>query len=138
MAIELKLYIAVKGVNTLTTILSLKQVREAVESVEKEDSMGMSKLTHPAGNVLVFKRNPKKGQLVLRRFIGPNVHNFSRNLRLKGAMLNHHMPWGYNRLFDGHGIVPGEVSLEEFEDIMKVYYGNQESANSLYPNLQDV
>ena len=100
--------------------------------------MGMSKLTHPAGNVLVFKRNPKKGQLVLRRFIGPNVQNFSRNLRLKGAMFNHHMPWGYNGLFDGHGIVPGEVSLEEFEDIMKVYYGNQESANSLYPNLQDV
>lgn len=115
-----------------------KKVRAAVESVEKEDSMGMSKLTHPAGNVLVFKRNPKKGQLVLRRFIGPNVQNFSRNLRLKGAMFNHHMPWGYNGLFDGHGIVPGEVSLEDFEDIMKVYYGNQESANSLYPNLQDV
>ena len=100
--------------------------------------MGMSKLTHPAGNVLVFKRNPKKDQLVLRRFIGTNGQNFSRNLRLKGAMFNHHMPWGYNGLFDGHGIVPGEVSLEEFEDIMKVYDGNQESANNLYPNLQDV
>ena len=50
----------------------------SVESVEKEDSMGMSKLTHPAGNILVFKRNPKKDQLILRRFIGPRVQNFSR------------------------------------------------------------
>ena len=115
-----------------------KQVRAAVESVEKEDSMGMSKLTHPAGNILVFKRNAKKQQLVLRRFVGPNCQNFSKNLRLKGAMLNHHMPWGYNGLFEGHGTVPGEVTIDEFENIMKVYYNNQETTNNIYPNLQDI
>ena len=106
--------------------------------MEKEDSMGMSKLTHPAGNILVFKRNPKKEQLVLRRFLGPNVQNFSRNLRLKGAMFNHHMPWGYNGLFEGHGTAPGEVAIEEFEEIMKVYDSTQETTNNLYPNLQNV
>ena len=107
-----------------------------MESVEKEDSQGMSKLTHPSGQILVFKRNPKKEVLMVRKFHAHNSY-FSKNLRLKGSMLNHHMPWGYNGLFDGHGTVPSEVTIEQFEDIMKVY-NNNEATDSLYPNLQDI
>ena len=105
--------------------------------MEKEDSRGMSRLSHPAGQILVFKRNPKKELLKVRKFHAHNSH-FSQNLRLKGSMLNHHMPWGYNGLFDGHGVVPSEVTIEQFEDIMKVNIYNEEATNSLYPNLQDI
>ena len=104
--------------------------------MEKEDSRGMSRLTHPAGQILVFKRNSKKEILKVRKFHAHNSH-FSKNLRLKGSMLNHHMPWGYNALFDGHGNVPSDVTIEKFEDIMKVNNYN-EATSSLYPNLQDI
>ena len=102
--------------------------------MEKEDSRGMSRLTHPAGQILVFKRNPKKEILKVRKFQAHNSH-FSKNLRLKGSMLNHHMPWGYNGLFEGHGTVPNEVPIDQFEDVMKVY---SEDTNTLYPDLQNI
>lgn len=35
----------------------------------------------------------------------------SAHLRLRGSMLNHHMPWGYGALFEGHGADPSEVDL---------------------------
>ena len=73
---------------------------------------------------------------MVRKFQGQNIHNFPKNLRLKGAMLNHHMPWGYNGLFEGHGTLPNDVTLEQFEDIMKIQ--NNEATNSLYPDLQEV
>ena len=110
-------------------------MRSAVHSVEEEDSLGMARLNHPAGHILVFKRNKKKEIIVLRRFHGQN-HHLSNNLRLKGSMFNHHMPWGYNGLFEGHGTVPSNVTIEQFEDILKIH--NNQGTESLYPNLQEV
>ena len=106
-----------------------------VDSVEKEDSLGMARLCHPAGHILVFKRNTKKQIIVLRRFHGKN-HQFSNNLRLKGAMFNHHMPWGYGGLFEGHGTIPTDVSIEQIEEVLKSY--SHEGTDNLYPNLEEV
>ena len=98
----------------------------------------MSKLNHPAGNILVFKRKAKTPETcILRKFEGSN-HHFPKNLRLKGAMFNHHMPWGYNGLFEGHGIVPKDVTIEEFNDIMQVKKSNDGTEMTIYPSLQDL
>ena len=94
-------------------------MRDAVNSVEQENSLGMATLGHPAEQLFVFKRNPKKEILVVRRLRGNNNH-IQDNLRLKASMFNHHMPWGYNGLFDGHGTVPNDVPAEQFEDILKI------------------
>ena len=104
-----------------------------MNTVEQEDSLGMARLGHPAGQVLVFKRNDKKQVVTLRKFQGSD-HHISNNLRLKGAMFNHHMPWGYNGLFEGHGAVPSEICLEQFEEVLRI---NNEAA-SLYPNLKSL
>ena len=106
-----------------------------MDSVEKEDSLGMARLGHPAEHFFVFRRNVKKDIVVVRRIQGNNNH-FQDHLRLKAAMFNHHMPWGYNALFDGYGTAPNNVSLEQFEDILKIYKSN--CGTSLYPNLENV
>ncbi len=60
---------------------------------------GTSHLEHPAGHVFIFKR--REGDVVTRRLSDSSP--LSGNLRLRGAMFSHHMPWGYGALFDGFG-----------------------------------
>ena len=93
-------------------------VREAVLSVEREDSLGMAKLDHPAGKVYRFKKKGQTGDVVTRVF--EDTRRMTNNLRLKPSMLNHHMPWGYSGLFDQYGTDINQVPIETFHEALDI------------------
>ena len=68
---------------------------------------GIIHLAHPAHRVFLFKR--KEGDVITRRL--DDSRPLSDNMRLRGAMFNHHMPWGYDALFDGYGGEAEKVDL---------------------------
>ena len=55
----------------------------------------------------MFKR--REANVITRRLT--DTAALSDHLRLRGAMFNHHMPWGYNGLFEGYGDDMEKVSL---------------------------
>ena len=77
----------------------------------------VTKLTHPAKNIFVFKRRAS-GEIITRYFQDGCV-NFAENLRLRGAMFNHHMPWSYNSLFQGYELDQSTVSQDLIVNILK-------------------
>ena len=64
-------------------------------------------LGHPAKRLFIFKRRESE---VITRCLD-DTEPLSSSLRLRGAMFNHHMPWGYNALFDGYGSEATKVDL---------------------------
>ena len=68
---------------------------------------GLVHLAHPARQLFLFKR--KEGDVITRRL--EDTRPLSDNMRLRGAMFNHHMPWGYDALFDGYGTDTDGVDL---------------------------
>merc|ERR1712212_1133321 len=92
-----------------------ERIDEVVTNVELDDDI--AKLTHPAKNIFVFKRR-SSGEVVTRYFTDGCCH-FSENLRLRGAMFNHHMPWSYNGLFEGYGLDQPNVNKELIATILK-------------------
>ena len=92
---------------------ALQRLQEAVLSVEAEDSLGVAKLDHPAGKSFWFK-----GEGEMRVF--EDTRKMTNNLCLSMSMLNDHMPWGYNSLFDQCGTDIGEVSIEDFKEVMAI------------------
>ena len=92
---------------------ALQRLQEAVLSVEDEDSLGVAKLDHPAGKSFWFK-----GDGEMRVF--EDTRRMTNNLCLSTAMLNDHMPWGYNSLFEQYGTDNGEVSMEIFKEVMAI------------------
>jgi len=92
-----------------------ERIDEVVSNVEIDDDV--AKLTHPAKNIFVFKRRTS-GEVVTRYFTDGCYH-FSENLRLRGAMFNHHMPWSYNGLFQGYGLDQSNVTKELVTSVLK-------------------
>ncbi len=84
-----------------------------------------TQLCHPAGQVFIFKR--RESDVITRRLT--DAAPLSVNLRLRGAMFSHHMPWGYNALFDGFGQSQAAV------DLSVLTVTTAEGHNQLYPNL---
>ena len=82
---------------------------------------GITHLEHPAGQVFVFKR--RDDDVITRKLT--DTENLSGNLRLRGAMFSHHMPWGYNALFQGFGAEIEGVDL----DVIRV------TGKGIYPDL---
>ena len=88
-----------------------------------DDADGKTEMTilkHPASQVFVIKRKFDKetnafGKLVLRRFT-LDTHHISRNFRLKRGILLHHIDYG--RLFDGHGVIPNDISFDTFKKVL--------------------
>ena len=73
-----------------------------------ETSEHCSKSCHPqlshVSNCLVVIKKPKnKGELLrISQFSGSdNISQFSRQIRFKYGMMDHHMPWSYNSIFTG-------------------------------------
>ena len=95
--------------------LKLFSFFKVVSNVEIDDDV--AKLTHPAKNIFVFKRRTS-GEVVTRYFTDGCYH-FSENLRLRGAMFNHHMPWSYNGLFQGYGLDQPNVTKELVTSVLK-------------------
>ena len=77
-----------------------QKINEAVANVPL--SQDLAKLTHPALNIFVFKRRTD-GHVITRYFQDGGLP-FADNLRLRGAMFSHHMPWSYKSLFEGYGL----------------------------------
>jgi len=75
-------------------------IDDAIKNVEIDEE-DLAKLTHPSKNIFVFKRRAS-GEVITRYFQDGGYH-FAENLRLRGAMFSHHMPWSYKSLFDGYG-----------------------------------
>jgi hypothetical protein len=87
-----------------------KAIAQAVDEVD--DHLGNDELAclgHPASQVFMFKRN-KAGEVITRRLT--DTLPLTRHLRLRGAMFSHHMPGGYNTMFDGFGQVEESVCFE--------------------------
>ena len=66
--------------------------------------------------LFVFRR--RQEAILTRQFT--DTRHFTDNLRLRGAMLNHHMPWSYDSLFAGYGETSEAVHVEDFDDILPV------------------
>ena len=77
----------------------------------------ITKLTHPAKNIFVFKRRTS-GEVVTRYFQDGAYHS-AENLRLRGAMFSHHMPWSYNSLFQGYALDQTTVSQDLIATVLK-------------------
>jgi len=84
--------------------------------VEQEKSLGMAKLDHPAAKVFNFKK--KTSGIVTRVF--DDTKPMTNNLRLKPSMLNHHMPWGYDGLFEQYGKEISQVSVDTFKQALEI------------------
>ena len=56
----------------------------------------------------MFKR--REENVITRRLTDTGA--LSSSLRLRGAMFNHHMPWGYNGLFEGYGEQRDQVAID--------------------------
>ncbi len=78
-------------------------VERAVAKVDKLQD----ELDHPAGSLFLFKR---RGNDVITRSL-KDTRQLTQNLRLRGAMFSHHMPWGYDALLQGFGEDETKVSL---------------------------
>ena len=98
-------------------------IKKAVDSVE---CPGILELEHPAKQLYIFKR--KENDVITRRL--SKTRPLSDHLRLRGAMFNHHMPWGYGALFQGYGGSVEEVDLESLK-----LECSQSQRNKLYPDL---
>jgi len=93
-------------------------IQNALESVEKEDSMGMARLDHPAGKVFNFKKKSsgEESRIVTRVF--KDTTAMTNCLQLRGSMLNHHMPWGYDGLFQNYGTDVSQVPNDVFQEVL--------------------
>ena len=89
-----------------------------LQSVEKEDSMGMARLDHPAGKVFNFKKKSpgEESRIVTRVF--KDTTAMTNCLQLRGSMLNHHMPWGYDGLFQNYGTDVSQVPNDVFQEVL--------------------
>ena len=93
-----------------------RRLKMAVESVEKENSLGVAKLDHPSAKLYNFKKK-SDDKIVTRVF--QDTRPLTKNLRLKPSMFNHHMPWGYNSIFADRGTSVDQVPIELFEEVLK-------------------
>ena len=66
--------------------------------------------------LFIFRR--REATILTRLFTDTRV--LTDNLRLRGAMLNHHMPWSYDTLFAGYGEAVDNVQVEFFEQVLTV------------------
>ena len=97
---------------------------------------GTCHLEHPAGQLFIVKR--RDGDVITRRL--PDAAALSANLRLRGAMFSHHMPWGYNALFQGFG---QDVAAVDLAVLPVPGDGDQQeataaTATTLYPDLASI
>ena len=111
-------------------------IRDAV--INSDADCRLRGLEHPAGNVFIFKRN--ETAVITRRL--KDASPLSENLRLRAAMFNHHMPWGYNALFLGYGedgISPDDVEILQIDDEQTTEITtsseHQPQQQQLYPDL---
>ena len=98
-----------------------RAIHEAVLSVEREKSLGVARLDHPAAKVVNFKKKTtgeNESKIVTRVF--EDTKAMTNNLRLKPSMLNHHMPWGYNGVFENHGKDLSQVPIETFNQVLAI------------------
>ena len=86
------------------------EVHEAAESLPDH---GIIYLAHPAKQLYLFKR--KNDDVITRRLT--DTKPLSERLRLRGAMFNHHMPWGYNALFTGYGLDHSLIDMSILEEL---------------------
>lgn len=93
-----------------------EKIRDAITDVESNEDC--AKLMHPAKNIFVFKRRAS-GEVVTRYF-QDGCYQFAENLRLRGAMFSHHMPWSYKGLFEGYDIDQESVTLDLVNKILKL------------------
>lgn len=116
------------GSNKTTTILDENSkwfaVKTAVDSVQ---DAGILQLEHPAQQVYMFKR--KENDVITRKLT--QTKPLSDRLRLRGAMFNHHMPWGYAYLFKDYGVVASDM------DISLLDVTASQEHNKLYPDLSE-
>ncbi len=92
------------------------KIYAAVQSVPCDESV--VKLKHPAKNIYVIKRR-EDGQVVTR-FFEDGCNQLAENLRLRGAMFNHHMPWSYKGLFDGYGLNVESTPVEDVNSVLRL------------------
>jgi len=92
-----------------------ERINEAVTNVEMDSDI--TKLTHPSKNIFVFKRRTS-GEVITRHF-QDGAYHFADNLRLRGAMFSHHMPWSYNSLFQGYALDQTTVSQDLIATVLK-------------------
>ena len=78
-----------------------QQIHDAVVDVDDVNE-DCAKLTHPSKNIFIFKRRGD-GE-VITRYFQDGCLALAENLRLRGSMFSHHMPWSYKGLFEGYGI----------------------------------
>lgn len=108
-----------KTTTVLTDPTSLwKAIQEASDSAEEVCSL--KPLGHPARQLFLFKRRETN---IITRLL-TDTQPLSDHMRLRGAMFSHHMPWGYNALFEGYG-----------SDIDRVDFSILKCKASLYPDL---
>lgn len=91
------------------------KVRDAVDSVPTNFG-GLVHLRHPCKELFVFRK--RKTLVITRQF--NDTKDLTDNLRLRGAMLNHHMPWSYDNLFAGFGETLDSVHIEDFDQVLPV------------------
>ncbi len=106
-------------------------IRDAVNKVSES---GITHLDHPAGQVYIFKR--RDDDVITRRLSTAESGHLSDNLRLRGAMFSHHMPWGYNALFQGFGqdVQKVDIAVLPIEKEVPTTGGG----TGLYPDLSVV
>ena len=78
------------------------QVQSTVDKIHKSRHPN---LTFVGDSLIVLKKSKTKdGPPRVAQFSGrDDLKNFTRGLRLKYGMFDHHMPWSYNPLFAGAG-----------------------------------
>ena len=72
-------------------------------TVDKPTNSPHPELTFVGQSLIVLKKpKTKSDDLRVSKFSGPeNLGKFSRQIRLKYGLMDHHMPWSYNALFSG-------------------------------------
>jgi len=108
------------------------KVKQSIEKVQECD--GLVQLGHPARQLFLLKR---KDDDIITRLLS-DTDPLSTNLRLRGSMFNHHMPWGYNFLFTGYGESKERVNLDVLDVVDQQLLKTSENKGSLYPNLSNV
>ena len=111
-------------------------------AVQASQDCQLAGLCHPAGKLYLFKRN--ETSVITRKMNDTRV--LSENLRLRAAMFSHHMPWGYNALFQGfgeEGISPEDVNVLKIEKRSEEEEEDQFESLSvinqqLYPDLSQL
>ena len=64
----------------------------------------------------MFRR--RKAAILTRQFT--DTRPLTDNLRLRGGMLNHHMPWSYDSLFAGYGETVEAVKVGDFDQVLSL------------------